>query len=158
MRDEEFDEFFVARAPRLRRVAYAIVHDWQLAEDAVQAAFVKIYLRWRRIKPVTVEAYVRRAVVNTSISFVRKSHREVVSGAVPDHAVPTAESEPDLLAALQVLPPAQRAVIALRFLDDLSVKDVAAVLKISDGAVKSQTARGLATLRTSMPQTEADLL
>lgn len=157
MQDEEFDDFFVARVQRLRRVAFAILHDWHLAEDAVQIAFVKVHQKWRRIRPETLEAYVRRAVVNTSISLTRRSGREVLTWQTPDVGVDSPDVAPDLLASLQSLPTAQRIVIALRYVDDLSVTEVARVLDISEGTVKSQSARGLAALRLRLPKVERDL-
>jgi RNA polymerase sigma-70 factor (sigma-E family) len=146
-RRDGFDEFFAARGPQLRRVAFVILRDWHDAEDVVQAAFVKLYLAWPRIRPETVEAYARRAVVNACLSRVRRPRREQVVESLPDGAVHDAEPTSGIPAVLFALPPAQRAVIALRFLDDLSVADVAAVIGISEGAVKSQTARGLKALR-----------
>ncbi len=149
--DREFDEFFAARGPRLRRVAFLIVHDWHLAEDVVQTAFAKVYLAWPRIRRTSVEAYVRRTVVNTAISQARRPRREFPSADLPDQGVLDAVPEPGVLDTLAVLPPAQRAVVALRFLDDLAVAEVAAILGISEGAVKSQTSRGLAALRRALP-------
>lgn len=153
-RDLQFEEFFDARVALLRRVSFAIVGDWQLAEDVVQTAFVKLYLAWPRIRPESLEAYARRAVVNTSISQVRRPRRELPFEQLPEQGALDPDPSIGLLDALQGLPPAQRAVIALRFLDDLSVTDVAEALQISEGAVKSQTARGLTKLRQHLPQQE----
>jgi RNA polymerase sigma-70 factor (sigma-E family) len=156
--DADFDEYFVARRRRLRRVAYLIVGDWGVAEETVQTAFANVFLAWSRINPETRDAYVRRAVVNTAISVARKRGREVSVPVVPDRALPDAEPWSELLDALRSLPPAQRAVIALRFLDDLSVTEAAHALRVSEGTIKSQTSRGLAVLRLHALQgNEGDL-
>lgn len=150
-KDAEFDEFVLARAGHLRRVAFLVIHDWQLAEDVVQDALVKVYLAWPRIRPASLEAYVRRAVINTAISATRKARREVPSGHVPDTAVDDDLAlDAGVCRVLSVLPPRQRAVVALRFLDDLAVAEVAEILGISEGSVKSQTSRGLSVLRRAL--------
>lgn len=146
-RGSEFDEFYAARGPALRRTAYVIVRDWHTAEDVVSAAFVRLYLRWPRLDPVTAGAYARRAVVNEAITQAKRMRREIPAGdELPDSVMHDSTHTP-LGDALAILPPAQRAVVALRFLDDLSVADVAAALQISEGSVKSQTSRGLSKLR-----------
>ena len=152
--DADFDDFFTARGPQLRRTAFAIVHDWHLAEDLVQASFVKVYLAWPRIRRQSLEAYTRRTVVNACISHLRKHQRERLTAQVPD-LVEFADPAPGstLLTDLATLPPAQRAVIALRYLDDLSVTQTSEALGISEGTVKSYSARGLAALRQHIPPT-----
>lgn len=147
--ERDFDEFVAARGPQLRRTAYVVVRDWHAAEDVVQTALVKVYLAWPRLqRRDNLDAYARRAVVNTAISHIRKSRREVVSDELPDQ--PTSEPvDGNAMALLADLSPAQRAVIALRFLEDLSVAETSAVLNISEGTVKSYTSRGLAVLRRS---------
>jgi RNA polymerase sigma-70 factor (sigma-E family) len=147
--DDEFAEFVVARAPQLRRVAFLIVRDWQLAEDVVQTALVKVYVAWPRVREGSLDAYSRRAVVNTSISVVRKPRREVLTDVPPDTASRAEDvtEHQDLLDALRQLSPTQAAVIALRYLDDLSVADVAVLLEISEGTVKSHSSRAIDHLR-----------
>jgi RNA polymerase sigma-70 factor (sigma-E family) len=156
-RDGDFDEYYTARAPQLRRVAFLVVHDWQAAEDIVQSTFVKVYLKWPKISQSTVDAYVRRAVVNASVSYLRgrRRRRETLTPTPPETApMQTARVGPSdpIPAVLAHLPPAQRAVLALRFVDDLSVADVSEALGISEGAVKSQTSRGLSRLRQLRPE------
>lgn len=156
MVEDDFDDYFVARAPQMRRVAYLVLRDWQLAEDAVQSAFVKVYLRWARVDRSTVEAYVRRAVINESLSLVRKRGHESLPGDLPDSAETDPEPVADVIAILAELTPSQRAIVALRFVDDLPVRDVAAVMEVSEGTVKSQTARAMDSLRrrVTTPGTE----
>lgn len=150
-REAEFTEFYVARRPALRRTAYLIVRDWHTAEDLTQQSMVKLYAAWPRVRSETVDAFARRIVVNECLSHLRR-RRDVPVEQVPDsdhHG-----SEPAVLdvgAALGLLPPRQRAVVALRFLDDLSVAEVARTLDVSVGTVKSQTSRALATLRSHLP-------
>ncbi|QCW52114.1 SigE family RNA polymerase sigma factor [Nocardioides dongxiaopingii] len=150
-RDEEFSEFYRARVAALRRVAYIVTRDWHAAEDVTQRALVKVYRAWPRIRPETLEAYVRRAVVNESLSWVTRGPRDVVVDGLPDRAVVEPDSPLDLDAALATLPPQQRAVVALRFVDDRSVAETAAALGLAEGTVKSHTAKAIATLRHHLP-------
>lgn len=145
-RDAEFTEFYDARVRQLRRIAFTIVRDWHAAEDVTQRACVSIYRAWPRIRPEGLEAYARRVLVNESLSHLRRS-RELVVPAVPEAAVDVPETLLDLDAAMAALPPQQRAVIALRFVDDRSVAETAAALGIAEGSVKSHTSKALATLR-----------
>ena len=152
-RDAEFTDYYAARVRALRRVAFLVVHDWHAAEDVAQRAMVKVYRAWPRINKVTLEAYVRRAVVNEAISYASRRRRDVVVPEVPDRPVPAQDDQPlELGAALATLPPQQRAVVALRFVDDLSVAETAEVLRIAEGTVKSHTSKAMATLRRHVPQ------
>jgi len=151
-RDQEFSEYFAQRGPALRRTAYLIVRDWHIAEDVVQQAFTKLYVAWPRVDVATRDAYARKAVVNTALSQVRK-RVEPPTGHVPEKVVlPPEESGLDVGRALDLLPERQRAIVALRFLDDLSVTEVAHALGIAEGTVKSQTSRALDTLRAHLPE------
>lgn len=150
-RDAEFTEFYAARVRALRRVAYVVTRDWHGAEDATQRAFVKVYRAWPRITPAGLEAYVRRAVVNESLSWVTRRPRDLPVEHVPDRPMDVPDLPLDLDAALATLPPQQRAVIALRFVDDRSVAETAEALGIAEGSVKSHTAKALATLRRHIP-------
>jgi RNA polymerase sigma-70 factor (sigma-E family) len=152
-RDEQFTEFFGARAPALRRTAYLIVGDWHAAEDVTQLAFARLYVVWPRIRPETLEAYARKVVVNEALGWLRRRRRDNLTDAVPDAPEAGAHESPlDVGRALALLPAQQRAIVALRFLDDLPVAEVARVLDIADGTVKSQTSRALDTLRAHLPE------
>jgi RNA polymerase sigma-70 factor (sigma-E family) len=155
--DEEFEEFVVARSGQLRRVAFLVVGDWQHAEDVVQTALANLYVAWPRVRRrEAVDAYARRAVVNAAISWTRKKRPEVLTAEMADRTGPVAASyDRELVEALRQLTPAQAAVVALRFLEDMSVSDVAATLGISEGTVKSQTSRALAGLRLILTQPES---
>jgi RNA polymerase sigma-70 factor (sigma-E family) len=151
--DREFADFYRARGSSLRRTAYVVVGDWYLAEDLTQQAMAKVYARWRRVRTETRAAYARRAVVNECLSHLRRRRPEVSTANVPDAAYDPQPDPPstDLGAALALLPARQRAIVALRFLEDLSVREVAEILGIAEGTVKSQTARALGTLRAHVP-------
>lgn len=151
-RERDFTEFYLARGPALRRTAYLVVRDWHTAEDLTQQAFVKLYAAWGRVRPETAQAYTHRTVVNLCLTHLRRRRPESPTAELPETAA-VPDGEPlDVGAALAVLPARQRAIVALRFLDDLSVADVAAVLGIAEGTVKSQTSRALATLRDHLPE------
>lgn len=149
-REEEFTEYFSVRAPALRRTAYLIVRDWHVAEDLTQASFVRLYVAWPRVDAGHRDAYARKIVVNQCLSHLRR-RRETPTGILPERATVQSDDRIDLGRALALLPPRQRAIVALRFLDDLSVADTGRALDIADGTVKSQTARALETLRRHLP-------
>jgi RNA polymerase sigma-70 factor (sigma-E family) len=152
-RDERFSEFFAARAPALRRTAYLIVRDWHGAEDVTQLGFARLYVVWPRVRPETLEAYARKIVVNEALSWLRRRRRDHVTDVLPDEPAHAADDSPlDVGQALDLLPSQQRAIVALRFLDDLSVAEVARILDIAEGTVKSQTSRALTTLRSHIPE------
>ena len=155
-RARQVDEYFGAVAPAMRRTAYLVVRDWHTAEDMVQSTFVKLYVAWPRIRETGLDAYARRTLMNTCLSHLRKHRRETVSDHIADQPVGPAGSDVDLARALALLPPRQRAVIALRYLDDLSVDQVAEALAMAPGTVKSQSARALDRLRTLLPQMQPD--
>lgn len=156
-RDREFSEFFAARGPALRRTAYLIVRDWHLAEDVTQQAFAKLYVAWPRVRTETRDAYARKAVVNTALSQARRRSERPVA-ELPDAPAPPAEDPAlDIAHALGLLPERQRAIVALRFLDDQPIAEVARILGVAEGTVKSQTARALDTLRTHLPELVPEL-
>lgn len=164
-READFTDFYLARATALRRTAYVIVRDWHTAEDLTQQALVKVYAAWPRIRVETREAYARRAVVNACLSHLRRRRPEQPTDRLPERAATETDVPLDhgsLAGALADLPPRQRAIVALRFLDDLSVEETAHALEIATGTVKSQTSAALRTLRGRLPDlhlasTESDL-
>ena len=153
-----YREYFAARQRSLMRTAYAVLGSWPAAEDAVQTAFAQLYVHWPRIQPGAVDAYARRTVVHTCFRMAKQRRREPVVGELPDRPVAGPESgveRLDLMRALAGLSPRDRAVIALRFLDDLPVSEVARVLDLPEGTVKSRTTRALDRLQEVLaaPQT-----
>jgi RNA polymerase sigma-70 factor (sigma-E family) len=161
-RDEEFSAFVAGSARRLRRVAFLLCGDWQLAEDLVQTALVKLYLAWDRVRSAAaLDAFLRTTLVREFLNEGRRPwRRERPLANLPE--VPLAEGEfatEDRLLVRQALaqvPPRQRTVLVLRFLDDCDVAETARVMGCSEGTVKSQTARGLDRLRQLLALTEPD--
>ncbi|MEU4680869.1 SigE family RNA polymerase sigma factor [Micromonospora sp. NPDC023737] len=154
--EEEFREFVAARSAALLRTAYLLAGDWATAEDLLQTALTKTYLAWRRLGGIeAVEPYARRVLVNTSTSWWRRRwHGERPTDVLPERAGADEierQLDRDLLwRHLRALPTRQRAVLVLRFYEDMSEAQTAALLGISTGTVKSQTSRALATLRQRM--------
>ena len=153
--DPEFADFFHATWPRLYRTAYAVAGDPHAAEDALQAAYAKVFASWRRVRGADhPEAYVRRVVVNEILGTRRRSwwRREVLAPP-PDAAAPGDTTDVEVVdrdamwAAVLALPPRQRAVVVLRYYEDLSEAEIAEVLGCSRGTVKSQASAALANLR-----------
>jgi RNA polymerase sigma-70 factor (sigma-E family) len=144
--EAEYVEYFVARQRSFMRTAYAMLGSWAAAEDAAQATFTSLYAHWPRIRSGNTEAYGRRVLVNTCIAVSRKRARELVTDRVPERATSGGQDAVELMDALGRLPVRDRAVLALRYLEDLSVRDVAAALDLPEGTVKSQSSRALARL------------
>lgn len=151
--EEEFRDFVAARSGALLRTAYLLAGDWATAEDLLQTALTKTYLAWKRHGGIdAVEPYARRVLVNTSTSWWRRRwHGERPTEVLPERAA-TDEMEQQLdrdvlWRHLRALPARQRAVLVLRYYEDLSEAQTAALLDISPGTVKSQTSRALNTLR-----------
>jgi len=154
-----FRAYALERRAALRRTAYLMCGDWHLAEDVVQDSLARLYADWPRLAARgSVDAYARRTVVNGVLAARRRPwRREVVASSVPDVPDPRSSTEGAddgtravLLRALAGLGPSQRAVVVLRYWDDLSVEEVARLLGCSTGNVKSQAARGLAHLRDAL--------
>jgi RNA polymerase sigma-70 factor (sigma-E family) len=152
-RDSAFADYFAARSGAMRTTAYLLCGDWHRADDVVQAAFTKLYLAWNRVsRHEVLDLYVRRMVVNSFVDERRRAfwRRERLADPPDASAAPQVpvEDRVVLMRALADVPPRQRAVLVLRYWEDLSVEETAALLRCSPGTVKSQAARGLATLRT----------
>jgi RNA polymerase sigma-70 factor (sigma-E family) len=156
-RNAEFVEYFAARAAGLRRLAFGLCGDWHTADDLVQTTFVRLYRAWPRIRADTIDAYARRVLVNQFLTR-RRWWRESVTAQPPEMADPTDDTARvrDRMAlhqTLATLSPRQRAVIVLRYLEDLPVAEVAELLGVSEGTVKSQAARGVQALRAGLDGT-----
>jgi RNA polymerase sigma-70 factor (sigma-E family) len=151
--EDEFREFVAARSSALLRTAYLLAGDWGTAEDLLQTALTKTYLAWKRLGEIeAVEPYTRRVLVNTATSWWRRRwHGERPTEVLPERSSPDQHEEAlerDVMwRHVRTLPARQRAVLVLRYYEDLSEAQTAELLDISPGTVKSQTARALATLR-----------
>ena len=149
----DFAEFFAATWPRLLRTTYAVTGDAQLAEDALQAAFTQAYASWARVvradDPV---AYVRRIAVNAALQHGRRAfvRREVSRADVPETVAPAVGEVDEVWQLVRSLPPRQRAVVVLRYYEDLSEQQIAQTLGCRPGTVKSQASAALSTLRTQL--------
>src|SRR3954447_4076424 len=150
-----FREFVAARSRALLRTAWLLTGDWATAQDLVQTALAKTWPAWSRItRTDDPEVYVRRVLVTTYATWWRRRWRaETPVGELPEPIGPDAYEESDRRAivssALSTLTRGQRAVVVLRYFDDLTEAQTAAALGCSVGTVKSQHARALAALRTS---------
>jgi RNA polymerase sigma-70 factor (sigma-E family) len=153
-RDAEFTEYVTARVAALRRLAYLLCQDWHHADDLVQGAITRLYVRWNRARAVEhVDAYARVVLIREFLTERRSGWaRRVTAGPVPDRPGPGVDHDAavDLRAALAGLPPRQRATLVLRFYCDLTIDQAAEVLGCSAGTVKSQTAKGLDALRRAL--------
>ena len=150
--DGEFTEFAHASWASLYRTAYLLLGDAAEAEDLVQTALAKTYAAWPKVRDVhAAPGYARTVLVNTASSWFRKRswRNERPTEVLPDLGHEHDPSDrPALMGALAVLPPRQRAVVVLRYYEDLSVAQAASALGVSEGTVKSQTSDALARLRT----------
>lgn len=142
-----FDEFVAARSRALLRTAYLLTRDHDLAEDLLQTALAKAWFAWKRIDGAP-EPYVRRILVNTYASWWRRKwNGEQPTAQLPEHAVADQSEPTDLWTAMERLPRRMRAVIVLRYFEDLTEAQTADLLGCSVGTVKSQTSKALAKLR-----------
>jgi RNA polymerase sigma-70 factor (sigma-E family) len=153
---EGFADFVAQRSDALLRVAWLLTCDSATAEDLLQTALAEVWPRWRRISAgPSPEAYVRRVLVTRYLS----SRRRRWWGEIPTGDIPEPDAGPDIAShsanrdavrrALVTLPPQQRAVVVLRFAEDLSIEDTAAVLGCSPATVKVQAGRALTALRAN---------
>ncbi len=159
-RDDEYTAYIEAAWSRLFRTAHALTGDQHEAEDLLQAALVKAYSSWGRVRAADDrDAYVRRMLVNQLLSWRRRvRHRaEVPTDAPPERATPgpeTAVTEATAMwHALATLPPRRRAVVVLRYYEDLSEREIANLLRIAPGTVKSQCSAALRSLRDELSTT-----
>lgn len=156
----EFTEFAQARQAHMRRMAFLLCGNWHDAQDVTQIALMNLCRAWNRVRRAdSIDAYAHRVVVRAYLGQRRKVLRQQAraveytraSARVAGSASADGAGQPELrlalLAALAQLPPRSRAVVVLRFWEDLSVEATAEALGCSEGNVKSQTSRGLAKLR-----------
>lgn len=152
MSREGFDDWVQNVAPRLHRAAFLLTGDWATAQDLVQHACAATWPRFEDLDHP--EAFARTVMARSAASWWRRRWRgEIPHGQLPEPAPDDPWPDVDRAAAVQrallALPPRQRAVVVLRFLDDLSEAETAAALGWPVGTVKSTTARALSALRAS---------
>ncbi len=147
-RAQDFDTFFTTHYGPMVRTLTLIGGDREAAADCVQDAFVRAHARWRRVSRYDVPAaWVRKVAINRLRDMMRTEARrrrreDRVTGAAPDHTTEPARPDDDLMAAVATLPERQRTAIALHYLEDLSVEEIARVMAISSGAVKYHLHQG----------------
>jgi RNA polymerase sigma-70 factor (sigma-E family) len=159
-RDADFAAYLAARRASLLRTAYLLTGNRHDAEDLVQTAFAKLYLSWDKVRDRgSMDGYLRTILVNEHNSLWRRAwkrrehsaeHR-VLDSAVHDEYDEGSRSA--LWDIVQTLPRKARAVVVLRYYEELSEAETAAILGVTVGTVKSQTSRALATLRARAPET-----
>ena len=152
---QQYVEYVSGQLPALRRLAYVLCGDSHHADDLVQQTITKLYIRWRKVSDVEhLDQYVRTMLVRTFVDEKRRPWSRVgLVAQVPDRPDPRAGVDEHVTTAMAVraalarVPDRQQTVLIMRFLCDMAVEDVATALDCSAGTVKSQTSRGLATLR-----------
>ena len=160
---EDFSEYAAATRAQLRRTAYLMCGDWERASDIAQEALIRLYVAWPRLdKASGIGAYARQTVVNIAIDGARKKATHERPEELPDRPVvddvfAIVTERLVVMQALAQLPLQQRACVVLRYYEDLSVGEVAGALRCREGTVKSQTARGLAKLRSAFERFGLDL-
>jgi RNA polymerase sigma-70 factor (sigma-E family) len=163
-----FEEYVRARGDALRRFAYLLCGDRHLGEDLVQEVLIKAYRRWSRIEADNPDAYLRTALVRSHVSWLRRRSsgerprrgdagpavETTADRPVPDFADQHAMRD-DLWSRLDRLTRAQRAVLVLRYYEDLDDRQIAEVLRCAAPTVRVHAARGLARLRTALTPSPA---
>ena len=159
--DREFTEYATAAAPRLRDTAYLMCRDWHLAEDLVQTAMTKLYIAWSKVsRAEDIDAYARAVLLRTYLDHRRRrSTSEVATLDLPESATSeSADLRLTLLDALATLKPRDRAIVVLRYWEDYSVEQVARILELREGVVRTQSMRSLAKLRELLPEERSGFL
>jgi RNA polymerase sigma-70 factor (sigma-E family) len=148
----DFTAFVVKMRPRLQRTAYLLCGDWHLADDLTQETIMAVYRRWDRLtRDSDMSGYCYRVLANTARREQRRAwRRREIHHDIPEVAVfdqTAVEIREVLLRALARLGPRQRLIIVLRYYEDMSVEQIAAIARCSPGTVRSQSSRALTTLR-----------
>lgn len=150
--DPAYSEFVQARGPRLRRAAYLLCGDADLAEDLLQEALIALAEKWEGVD--NPDGFVRRVIYRRRVSWWRKVRREVTSDRLPDTGIPDGAEQrardDEVHAALRTLPPRQRAALVLRYFEDLTEAQTAEVMGIRPGTVKSLSHHAIARLREEL--------
>ena len=163
-RDEQFREFAAAARPSLVRTAFLLCGDADEAHDLVQLTLLRVHRRWSAIRRVDdPQVYARRVLINLTASWWRRRLRvrleplDPCDAPSPGDATEQIDLRDQLWRAVHTLAPRTRAVLVLRYFEDMTEADVARVLDCSVGSVKSQASRGLASLRQLLGEQSYDL-
>lgn len=160
-KDDEFRVFFDAEFIRLRRLAFLLTSDWSEAEDLAQETMVRVYRAWDRIQGDVPMAYARTAMLNAHRSKLRRAKveaRYAFARRTPTEVSDERDDAVTLLSALDSLPSRERQAIVLRFYEDRPITEVAKLLDVPQGTVKSMTHRALARLREELGDAFAPFL
>ena len=151
-RDSDFDEWVLHNRVRLHKTAFLMCGDWFLADDLVQEALIKCFPKWKRIiNGGDPHPYLRRTLIRLCVDHARRpSRREVASSAAAEHRPPSDPDVDHVFKALQAIPAGQRAILVLRYWDGLTIEETAEAARTTIGNVKSQSSRGMQTLRTAL--------
>lgn len=160
--ERQFREFVAGRSRSLLHTAYLLTGDWEQGRDLLQSALASTARRWSQLRDrQQPETYARRAIYHAQVDRFRLLSwgRETVTETLPDHPsaqvadwVDTVVQRQDIMVALRRLPKRQRAVIVLRYFEDRPDTEVAAILGVAQGTVRSQTHKALASLRTALAE------
>ncbi|MFJ2827785.1 SigE family RNA polymerase sigma factor [Streptomyces sp. NPDC087263] len=162
--EREFREFVAARSKSLLHTAYLLTGDWEQGRDLLQTALASTARRWSKLRDrQQPETYVRRAIYHAQVDRFRLLSwgRETVTDTLPEQPsgqvgggdwAETVVQRQDIMAALRRLPKRQRAVIVLRYFEDQPDAEIAAILGVAQGTVRSQTHKALATLRSALAE------
>jgi RNA polymerase sigma-70 factor (sigma-E family) len=152
--EDAFRAFVAERQTVLRRRAFLLCGNWADGDELVQEALARVYVAWSRIGAGAQEAYTRRTMLNLYLNDQRKRRREVLTDELPEP--PTSDHDRELAMTLtgllDGLPEKQRAVLVLRFWEDLTVPQIAECTGVAEGTIKSQISRGLAALRDRLAE------
>lgn len=152
--EEAFRSFVTERQTVLRRRAFLLCGNWADGDELVQEALARVYVAWPRISTGAEAAYTRRTMMNLYLNDQRKRRREVLTDETPEPAVSDHDRELalTLTGLLKDLPEKQRAVIVLRFWEDLTVPQIAECTGVAEGTIKSQISRALSALRDRLAE------
>jgi RNA polymerase sigma-70 factor (sigma-E family) len=163
--ERQFREFVAARSRSLLHTAYLLTGDWEQGRDLVQTALASTARRWSRLRDrEQPETYVRRAIYHAQVDRFRLLSwgRETVTDSLPDQPsgqgadwADSVVQRQDIMAALRRLPKRQRAVIVLRYFEDRPDNEIAEILGVAPGTVRSQTHKALVSLRTTLAEAGA---
>ncbi|HEX6682362.1 MAG TPA: SigE family RNA polymerase sigma factor [Candidatus Limnocylindrales bacterium] len=160
---EDFEEFVRARSAALLRYGYVLSGNRHDAADLTQEALIRLGQNWARVRDkADPEAYVRTTMARLHISWWRRQRRERLVGTPPerpqvDDGIARADDDLGMWQAVAKLPPRQRVVLVLRYYEQLSDEEIAAMLNVTRGTVRSQAARGLDKLRAPATERIKDL-